>query len=65
MRVEDGIWVCHTGDRVIVKLDLADGSELDRIEVPEPHPEPHGLSIFGRDLIYCDAASGWIAKITL
>ena len=65
VRVADGVWVVHTGDRVIVKLDLEDGSELDRIDVPEPHPEPHGLSIFGDDLICCDASSGWVAKISL
>jgi outer membrane protein assembly factor BamB len=65
VRVEDGVWVVHTGDRLLVKLDLGDGRELDRIEVPPPYAEPHGLSIFGNDLIYCDAASGWVAKITL
>ncbi len=63
VRVEDGIWVVHTGDRVIVKLDLEEGRELDRIEVPEPHPEPHGLSICEGGFLYCDATSGWIAKI--
>ena len=65
VRLEDGIWVVHTSDRVIVKLDLNDGRELDRIEVPEPHPEPHGLSIFDAAFVYCDATSGWVAKITL
>ena len=65
VRVEDGVWVAHTGDRLLVKLDLTEGRELDRIDVPEPHPEPHGLSIYGKDLLFCDAASGWVAKITL
>lgn len=65
VRVEDGIWVVHTGNRVIIKLDLNDGHELDCIEVPKPHPEPHGLSRYGNDLLYCDASSGWVAKITL
>jgi hypothetical protein len=65
VRVKDGIWVVHTSDRVIVKLDVKDGKELDRINVPKSDPEPHGLSIFGKDLIYCDATSGWITKITL
>ena len=65
VRVEDGIWVVHTADRVIVKLDVNAGDELDRIDVPEPHPEPHCLSSFGADLIYCDASSGWVSKITL
>lgn len=65
IRVADGLWVVHTADRVIVKLDLNDGAELDRIVVPPSEPEPHGLSIYGQDLLYCDAASGWVAKITL
>jgi streptogramin lyase len=64
VRVEDGLWVTHTSDRVIVKLDLEDGTILDKIEVSEDNPEPHGLSIYGNDFLYCDAASGWVAKIT-
>jgi sugar lactone lactonase YvrE len=63
VRVADGVWVVHTADRVIVKLDVQDGRELDRIEVPAPHPEPHCLSNFGDDLLYCDATSGWVVKI--
>ncbi len=65
VRMEDGIWVTFTADRVIVKLDLDSGEELDRVEVPEPHPQPHGLSLYGEDFIYCDASSGWVAKINL
>jgi streptogramin lyase len=65
VRVADGLWVVHTADHVIVKLDPADGSELDRIELPRSEPQPHGLSIYGDDLLYCDATSGWVVKITL
>ncbi len=65
VRVEDGIWVVHTSRRVIVKLDVKSRTELDRITIPKSDPEPHGLSIFGKDLLYCDATSGWIVKITL
>ncbi|MCL4861143.1 MAG: hypothetical protein KJZ93_17125 [Caldilineaceae bacterium] len=65
VRVADGVWVVHTADRVIVKLDVNDGRELDRIEVPKPHPEPHCLSNYGDDLLYCDATSGWVVKITV
>ncbi|MEZ4662781.1 MAG: hypothetical protein R2911_34970 [Caldilineaceae bacterium] len=61
--VADGIWVVPR-QRVIVKLDLDDGRELDRIDVPAPTPSP-GLSICGDDLIYCDASSGWVARITM
>ncbi len=65
VRVADGIWVVHTSNRVIVKLSLEDGSQLDSIDVPSSLPEPHGLSIFGEDLLYCDATSGWVTKISL
>ncbi len=62
-RVEDGVWVVHTSDRVVVKFDVDTGQEMTRFEVPEPHPEPHGLSLFEDGMIYCDAVSGHIAKI--
>lgn len=65
VRVADGIWVVHTSERTIVKLDLADGRVLDRLDVPASLPEPHGLSIFGQDLLYCDATSGWVVHIWL
>ena len=66
IRVEDGLWVTHTGERVIVKLNVDTSEEMDRVEVPEPHPEPHGLSKLTDDSwIYCDAASGWVTEIKL
>ena len=65
VRVEEGVWVVHTADRVIVKLDCAEGTELDRIEIAPSDPEPHGLSACGDDLLYCDATSGWVVKISL
>ena len=64
VRVEDGLWVTHTSERVIVKLNLETGDILDTIEVSEHYPEPHGLSIYGDDFLYCDASSGWVAKIS-
>ncbi len=65
VRVEDGVWVVHTSERVVVKLDVGDGSEMERIKVPEFEPQPHGLSAFGDDLLYCDATSGWVVRIAL
>lgn len=64
VRVEDGVWVVHTGHRVIVKLSLNDGAELDRITVPDSEPEPHGLSADPEcRFIYCDASSGSVMAI--
>jgi streptogramin lyase len=65
VRMADGIWVVFTSDRLIVKLRDHDGAELDRIEVPPDQPEPHGLSLIDGDLLFCDATSGWVAKIQL
>ena len=65
VRVEDGVWVVHTSERVIVKLDLESGAVLDRVSVPESEPQPHGLSAYGSDLLYCDATSGWVVKVSL
>jgi streptogramin lyase len=64
VRVEDGVWVVHTGVRVIVKLSVADGAELERITVPPSEPEPHGLSVdTDNRFLYCDASSGWVVAI--
>jgi len=65
VRVQDGIWVVHTSDRVIVKLEIENGREIDRINVSSEHPQPHGLSSHGSNLLYCDATSGWIVQIDL
>ena len=65
VREEDGVWVVHTSERVVVKLSVEDGTELDRVTVSEASPQPHGLSIYVGGFIYCDAASGWVASITL
>ena len=64
VRTERGVWVVHTADRVIVHLDVADGHELERIEVPDSEPQPHGLCDWGSgELAYCDATSGWVVRI--
>ena len=64
VRTQQGVWVVHTAERVIVHLDVVDGHELERIEVPATEPEPHGLCAWGNgDLAYCDATSGWIVHI--
>ena len=65
VRVADGMWVAHRLSRRILKLDVETGRELDRVEIPDTEPEPHGLSVFGDDLLYCDATTGWVVKITL
>ncbi len=62
-RVEDGIWIVHRHERIILKLDLEDGGEIDRIENPAPLPEAHGLTVYGDGFLYCDAMAGAIVEI--
>lgn len=64
VRVEDGIWVVHKLEWAIFKLDPADGTLRDRIEIPREMPEVHGLARDGADLLYCDATTGWVVRIT-
>ncbi|MBM3240151.1 hypothetical protein FJZ31_28030 [Candidatus Poribacteria bacterium] len=59
------IWCVHTSHRVIVKLDARDGRIAETIEVKEPHPEPHGLTLHDGVLWYCDAESGAICRILM
>ena len=63
VRVEDGIWIAFTTDRILIKFDVDSGEEMERIEVPECHPAPHGVSIYPGGLIYCDSSTGWIGII--
>ena len=65
VRVRDGIWVVHTGGPRGCELGLEGEGELDRIEVPTPHPQPHGLSIYETGFLYCDATSGWVVRIEI
>ena len=61
-RVSDVLWMVFKQSRKICKLDLVDGKIMDTIDIGPEHPEPHGLTRLGTDLIYCDAMTGWIVK---
>ena len=59
----DGLWAVHTADRVIAKYNVDTGEELDLIEVPEPHPAPHGFTIWKGGMWYCDADTAMVCRI--
>ncbi|HAA73937.1 TPA: hypothetical protein DCE37_02305 [Candidatus Latescibacteria bacterium] len=63
VRVEDGIWIAFTSDLVIIKFDIETNEEMDRIDIPESHPAPHGVSAYPGGFIYCDSSTGWIGVI--
>ncbi len=61
--VDGALWCVYRGDRVILKHDPKNGNVLDRIDIPEPYPIPHGLTFWQGHLIYCDAADSINSKI--
>jgi hypothetical protein len=63
VRIGDILWIVHTADRLILKLDVNEGRELERIVVPASEPEPHCLCRHGDKLLYCDATSGWVVCV--
>ena len=44
------------GDRNIIKYNKSNGKILEKIEIPDDGPDPHGLSIKDKILWYSDAA---------
>ena len=51
----EGIWCAHTTDKVILKYHVETGEVMDRIDLPPDGPSPHGLSMRGGEMWYCDA----------
>ena len=72
-----GIWVMHSTDRVVHKLDVKDGRILEVITLAKDDPDPHGMSMYKGHLYYCDAgispggkdngsaSAGYICRIDL
>lgn len=63
VRVEDGLWIAFTNDLCLIKFDIDSNDEMERIDIPECHPAPHGVSIHPGGFIYCDSSTGWIGLI--
>ncbi len=60
---DDALWMVFKMDRVVAKMDIETGFVRDEIHIGPEHPEPHGLARCGKDLLYCDATTGWVARI--
>jgi streptogramin lyase len=58
------LWCVESDGRVIYKLDPKDGTRVAMIQLSKTDPEPHGLDVSKGVLWYCDAASGWICRLT-
>jgi streptogramin lyase len=58
------LWCVESDGRVIYKLDAKDGKKVAMIQLTKTDPEPHGLDTRDGVLWYCDAASGWICRLS-
>jgi streptogramin lyase len=61
----DELWCVETNHRAIYQLDPQTGSTLNKIEIPEPHPEPHGMTLWEGYFWYCDAYSRAVCRLPL
>ena len=61
----DDLWCVETDHRAIYRLNPNDGSTIDKIEIPKPHPEPHGMTRWDGCFWYCDATSGAICRLSV
>ncbi|MDP6716887.1 MAG: hypothetical protein QF368_19970 [SAR202 cluster bacterium] len=57
----EGMWMSHTGLRLIVKYHMETGEIMDRIQYDGDAPAPHGLTNWNGDLWSCDA--NWPAPV--
>ena len=60
----DDLWCVETNYRAFYRLRIKDGSTIDKIEIPEPHPEPHGMTRWDDCFWYCDAGSGAVCRVS-
>ena len=63
--VGDDLWCVETNHRAIFHLNPEDGSHLNKIEIPEPHPEPHGMTYWDGYFWYCDAHTTAVCRVAL
>ena len=50
----DDLWCVETARRAIFCLDPKDGTIKQIIDIPEPYPEPHGMTRWNGVFWYCD-----------
>jgi streptogramin lyase len=61
----DDLWCVETNYRAIYQIDPATGATLAKIEIPEPYPEPHGMTLWQGYFWYCDAHSRAVCRLPL
>ena len=60
----DDLWCVETNHRAFYRLNVKAGSIVDKIVIPEPHPDPHGMTRWDDCFWYCDAGSGAVCRVS-
>lgn len=63
VRTNESLWLVYTNQRQIVEMNVETGQVKKTVQLPSDMPEPHGLTREGPHFLYCDATSGWIARV--
>jgi streptogramin lyase len=61
----DNLWCVETNDRAIYLFDPKTGETLNKVDIPEPNPEPHGMTIWEGHFWYCDAHTRAVCRLPL
>ena len=59
----DDLLCVETNHRAIYRLNPQTGEQLEKIEIPEPNPEPHGMTIWDGYFWYCDAHTRAVCRL--
>jgi len=61
----DDLLCVETNHRAVYRLNPQTGETLEKIEIPEPHPEPHGMTLWDGYIWYCDAHTSAVCRLPL
>lgn len=56
------LWCVETNHRAFYRLDAKTGATLDKIELSDAAPEPHGMTIGDGHFWYCDATTSAVCR---
>jgi len=54
----EALWCAFTSDRIVLRLSVQDGAELERVNLDDEPFEPHGLTMRHGRVWICDAVTG-------
>ncbi len=59
----DNLLCVETNHRAVHRLNPQTGEQLGKIELPEPNPEPHGMTLWEGYIYYCDAHTRAVCRL--